>query len=315
MNAREGMDQKLLEQSDLACCGERDTPSRFRIVSWNIERGKKFTHILRTMHEKIDADIYALQEVDRYAHRTQYRDVCADLARSLDMSFVYGAEFREFAQEGYKSEHAFYGQGFLTHLQLLDSRAFYLPHQIYGRSLQWFHKPLISSKVLRLPIWYRLVQNRYIYSQRFTYRIEGLVAPRSGGQVALIGKFRIGAKKVFVYNIHLEGFGNDKQKAIQMQDILHDVRTRTQENDAVVILGDLNTQCGESSLVIQAAYEDGFRDALLHFEDQKIATCKTNQRLDWILTKNLKTISASVLKDSYDASDHRPVIAELEFLS
>jgi len=33
------------------------------------------------------------------------------------------------------------------------------------------------------------------------------------------------------------------------------------------------------------------------------------------LTKNLKTISASVLKDSYDASDHRPVIAELEFLS
>ena len=99
-----------------------------------------------------------------------------------------------------------------------------------------------------------------------------------------------------------------------MQDILEDVDLRVAQDDAVIILGDLNTALGASSPVIQAAEERGFRDALTHFADKDTATCTNGQRLDWILIKNLRATNVSVYGDGFAASDHLPVVAELEFV-
>ena len=63
------------------------------------------------------------------------------------------------------------------------------------------------------------------------------------------------------------------------------------------------------------AQEQGFVDALSSFESGTVATCDNDQRLDWILVKNLKGVSGYVYPDGFDASDHLPVVVELEFVS
>lgn len=94
-----------------------------RVACWNIERGLNFDLIrlafsdseafqratlesgaidpeklpaiekqLRTLR---DADVIVLNEVDLGMKRTDYRDVAKDLARALNMNYVFGVEFVE----------------------------------------------------------------------------------------------------------------------------------------------------------------------------------------------------------------------------
>ena len=285
---------------------------KFRIVSWNIEKGIKFDKIAKILCEKIPADIYALQEVDIHVYRSKYRDVAADLASALGMSYVFGIEFREFAQEGYESKHAFHGQEFITRFPLNYSETFYFPHRAKVRSLQWFHKPLLLTRLPRLKT--KLTQN--VGSVELGYTVANFFQPREGARMALFGEFEIGGKKLFVYNAHLECHTKDEEKALQIQNIMHhiDANKRIEEDDAVIILGDLNTTLGASSPAIQAAEKRGFHDALAHFADKDVATCTTGQRLDWILIKNLRVTNASVYGGGFAASDHLPIVADLEFV-
>ena len=285
-------------------------PQTFRLASWNIARGVKFDKIVSILREEIPADIYALQEVERHTYRSGYRDAAADLSSALDMHYAYGVEYRELAQEGYGLRHALHGQAFFSNVPIMGSRTFYLPHQIHDWSPRWFHKPLLLAKIPRLQA--KLIRN--IGSIELGFAVARLFQPREGGRMAQIGEFNIRGRKLFIYNTHLEWHASDRERALQMRDILQDAGSRIDEKDAVIILGDFNTELGESSLVIQAAQKHGFCDALLNFDNCHVATCSNGQRMDWILTKNLKTINGSVFLDAYEASDHRPIIVELEFI-
>jgi endonuclease/exonuclease/phosphatase family metal-dependent hydrolase len=65
-----------------------------KIVTWNIERGVEYEAIESTLRS-LDADVLLLQEVDRFCGRSNRRDVAHDLARDLDMNWVWGGEFQE----------------------------------------------------------------------------------------------------------------------------------------------------------------------------------------------------------------------------
>jgi endonuclease/exonuclease/phosphatase family metal-dependent hydrolase len=84
--------------------GERANVSRdtsatepLDVITWNIERGTAYESILAALR-LIDADIVLLQEVDRGCARTGYRDVARDLARALDMNWVFAGEFQEIGE-------------------------------------------------------------------------------------------------------------------------------------------------------------------------------------------------------------------------
>ena len=171
----------------------------FRLVSWNIEHGIKFERILRVLRDEIPADIYALQEVDVYSHRSRYKNVCAELASALDMTCTFGTAFRHFAQEGHGSDHALRGQALITQLPIVSSQTLYFPNQTRDWSLRWFHRPLIFFKIARLPIWERLILNLWdveVGKVRPSYLLDRLIDPRDGGHTALVGEFRIGDYKL-----------------------------------------------------------------------------------------------------------------------
>jgi len=283
---------------------------KFRVVSWNIENSIKLGAVARVLSEKIPADIYALQEVDAHAHRSRYKDVAADLAQYLGMQYIFGAEFQEFAQEGCGSKPAFHGQAFIAKSSPVRWKKLLLPHQTRDWSRRGYHALLFRLRLHRL----KDKAIKKFGARELGFEVAHFFQPREGGRVALVGEFRIGDRRVYVYNTHFEGHGNEEGRTLQMQDILGDVDSRVAENDAVIILGDLNTTLGASSPVIQAAQESGFRDALAHFADKDIATCANGQRLDWVLIKNLRVINASVYEGGFAASDHLPVVAELEFV-
>ena len=283
---------------------------KFRVVSWNIENSIKFDAVARVLSEKIPADIYALQEVDAYTYRNRYKNIAEDLANSLGMQYIFGAEFREFAQEGRGSKPAFHGQAFIAKSSPVRSKRLLLHHQARDWSRRRYHTLLFRLRLHRLKD--KTIEK--FGSRELGFAVAHFFQPREGGRVALIGEFQIGDRRVYLYNTHLESHCNEEERAFQMQDILEDVDLRVAQDDAVIILGDLNTALGASSPVIQAAEERGFRDALTHFADKDTATCTNGQRLDWILIKNLRATNVSVYGDGFAASDHLPVVAELEFV-
>src|SRR5262245_10815720 len=87
-------------------------PSPLRVATWNIEQGLAYEEILASLRT-LDADLLLLQEVDRFARRTGYRDVARDLAHALDMNWVSGGEFQEIGQ-GSGDRAAITGQAILS---------------------------------------------------------------------------------------------------------------------------------------------------------------------------------------------------------
>ena len=82
------------------------------VVTWNIERGQQYDSILKALRT-LDADVLLLQEVDRHARRTGFRDIARDLAHALDLNFVTGGEFQEIG-EGRGDRPALTGQAILS---------------------------------------------------------------------------------------------------------------------------------------------------------------------------------------------------------
>src|SRR5215470_8303202 len=85
----------------------------FRVVDWNIDRGTKLQGILEFIKEA-KADVILLQEVDLNAKRTHRLDIAREIARTLQMNFVFAAEFQELTQ-GSQHSPAYQGQATLSH--------------------------------------------------------------------------------------------------------------------------------------------------------------------------------------------------------
>jgi endonuclease/exonuclease/phosphatase family metal-dependent hydrolase len=91
-----------------------------RVVNWNVERGLQFSAIqdfLRTAK----ADLILLQEVDLNARRTQHRDAARELARSLQLNYVFGTEFQELSA-GPGGSPVHHGQATLSPWPLSNAR-------------------------------------------------------------------------------------------------------------------------------------------------------------------------------------------------
>jgi len=88
------------------------SPSEIRVASWNIARGTQFDGVLRVLVD-LDADLYALQEVDCGCRRSAGRNVACDLARALDLNWIFAGEFQEIG-EGRQGEAALTGQAILS---------------------------------------------------------------------------------------------------------------------------------------------------------------------------------------------------------
>jgi endonuclease/exonuclease/phosphatase family metal-dependent hydrolase len=106
---------------------EEAAPARLTIVSWNIERGRRFEAVADVLRS-FNADVILLQEVDRFCRRTGYRDVAADLAGALGMNWVTAGEFQEVG-EGRGGVPALTGQAILSRLPITDPYALVFTHQ------------------------------------------------------------------------------------------------------------------------------------------------------------------------------------------
>ena len=107
-----------------------------RIVTWNIERGAKFDAV-RSMLQKLDADVVLLQEVDRFCSRSDDRDVARELAVQLRMNYVTAGEFQEIG-EGRRDRPCVSGQAILSRLPIGDAAAVRFEDQA---SLKWLLNP------------------------------------------------------------------------------------------------------------------------------------------------------------------------------
>src|SRR5215813_15257702 len=87
-------------------------PRSLRIVDWNIDRGQNLQGIIDFLGNA-DADILILQEADLNARRTHRRNIAEEIARQLQMDYVFGLEFQELVQ-GSKSSPAYHGQATLS---------------------------------------------------------------------------------------------------------------------------------------------------------------------------------------------------------
>ena len=64
-------------------------PSSLRIVDWNIDRGLQLQAVIDFL-TSTNADILILQEADLNARRTHRLNIAEEIARKLQMNYVFG---------------------------------------------------------------------------------------------------------------------------------------------------------------------------------------------------------------------------------
>ena len=91
---------------------ELPRPAEIRVVSWNIARGTQFDDV-RSVLAALNADLYALQEVDWACRRSGDRNTARDLAEALGLNWVFAGEFQEIG-EGRGGRPALTGQSIVV---------------------------------------------------------------------------------------------------------------------------------------------------------------------------------------------------------
>src|ERR1700752_2231557 len=200
----------------------------FRVVDWNIERGTRLESILEFL-KKCKADLIFLQEVDLNARRTRHLDVAREIAKSLQLNFVFGKEFEELTQ-GSKVSPAYQGQATLSPWPIKNARLIRFRQQTTFWEPHWY-----------LP------------------RIEPF-QERRGGRIALIADVDISGQTLTTYNLHLESKENDRLRLSQLNEVLADA-VAPKRDGPTLIAGDLNLNVSEGEAAV-ALKQAGFRDAL-----------------------------------------------------
>src|SRR5436190_11640775 len=107
-----------------------------RIVSWNIEKGKRWSSLEKCLeHESIrTADVLCLNEVDEGMARSGNRRIAYEIGERLGMQVVFGQAFKELtkgvAEERLSPDEnttALQGNATLSRLPILDSKNLLLP--------------------------------------------------------------------------------------------------------------------------------------------------------------------------------------------
>jgi endonuclease/exonuclease/phosphatase family metal-dependent hydrolase len=115
---------------------DRRPLQRMRVVNWNIDRGLQLPAIVDFL-ESQNADLLILQEVDLNARRTRRLNVAEEIARQLQMNYVFGREFEELTQ-GSRTSPAYHGQATLSRWRLMNPRVIRFRRQSSFWHPRWF---------------------------------------------------------------------------------------------------------------------------------------------------------------------------------
>lgn len=257
-------------------------PRSLRIVDWNIDRGLQLGAIIDFL-AATNADILILQEVDINARRTHRFNIAEEIARKLQMDYVFGREFQELVQ-GSKEYPAYHGQTTLS---------------------KW---PISNPRVIRFSRQSHFWQPRW-----FLPRIEPF-QERLGGRIALVAEINVAGRKLVTYNLHLESRGNDELRFSQVQEVLLDA-TRQDPQCPLLIAGDFNLDAskGSASMAFKAA---GFQDAVAargRPTTPSRGLFESGRRIDWAFVRGPLRAASGQVHNRITASDHYPISVALAF--
>jgi endonuclease/exonuclease/phosphatase family metal-dependent hydrolase len=207
-------------------------PESIRVMAYNLERGFDVDAQIAAL--RVEApDVILVSEADRGCARTQGRHIVDDLARALQMDFVYATEFVELRDP--PCEH---GNAILSRFPLGNARA--LRH---ATNDSWFDAPGEP-------------------------RLGGRVAVVADVQVG--AGVQVGSRGLRIYSAHLESAFDDATRTAQAAEL---AQVAVDAPTAILIGGDLNVGAYTIDVsrrsaphavrdhTMRALLDAGFRDA------------------------------------------------------
>ncbi len=261
---------------------DRRPLQRMRVVNWNIERGLQLPAILDFL-ESQNADLLILQEVDLNARRTGRLNVAEEIARRLQMNYVFGREFEELTQ-GSRTSPAYHGQTTLSRCRLMNPRVIRFRRQSTFWRPRWF-----------LP-----------RTEPFQERI--------GGRIALVTDIAHGDKRLTVYNLHLESRGNSDLRQAQLEEVLLDA-AKFAPQSPVLVAGDLNFDAS-SALRAGAIQRLDFRSAIKRPSPHTTPArwwFPRPRSIDWAFLSGSIEADRGLVHGDIHASDHYPISFTITF--
>ena len=246
------------------------------IVDWNIDRGLQLNAVIDFLLST-NADIVILQEADLNARRTHRLNIAEEIARRLQMNYVFGREFQELVQ-GTKESPAYHGQATLARWPISKPRLIHFSRQSSFWQPRWF-----------LP------------------RMEPF-QERLGGRIALVAEINIAGSRLVTYNLHLESRSNNELRISQIQEVLTDAARQTPECP-VIIAGDLNLDASKDAAAMAFAAAR-FQEAV---SAHGLPTTPSRRlfepghRIDWAFVRGPIQTSAGQIHSRVKASDHYPI--------
>ena len=251
-------------------------PSSLRIVDWNIDRGLQLSAVIDFL-VSTQADILILQELDLNARRTHQLNIAEEIARKLQVNYVFGREFQELVQ-GSKASPAYHGQAVLS---------------------KW---PISNPRLIRFSR-----QSHFWQPHWFVPKIEPF-QERLGGRIALVAEINVAGSKIVIYNLHLESRGNDELRLAQVQEVLSDAARHNPEC-SVIVAGDFNLDASKDNAA-SAFATAGFQDAIAA---PRVPTTPSRhllepgRRIDWAFIRGPIRAASGRVHNQVRASDHYPI--------
>jgi endonuclease/exonuclease/phosphatase family metal-dependent hydrolase len=260
-----------------------ECPTTLRVVSWNIARGANLAAIIEFL-VAADADIIFLQEADRNARRTSYRNVAREIAQNLKLNYVFGCEFEELAQ-GSRTSPAHHGQATLARWPLCDSSILRFDRQSNFWRPRWFIPNL------------RPLQRR------------------CGGRMTLLSTVLIPRRSMATYNVHCESKGNNSLRCCQLGELLQHAN-RYSLDVPLLAAGDFNFDLSHGEAATAVA-KVGFVNPFAALQEATTISNSLSTRdraIDWILLRGALTATNPQVHNSIPASDHYPLSLTVGFL-
>jgi endonuclease/exonuclease/phosphatase family metal-dependent hydrolase len=226
---------------------ERPAPaSRLTVVSWNIAQGARYEEV-RDALAALDADIYLLQEVDRFVRRSDYRDVARDLAHALGMNWVFAGEFQEIGQAR-RNTAALTGQAILSRYPISDAFVLRFRNQA---GLRWKLDPF---------------------------------QPRRGGRMAL--RAESGGILLYNAHIESAKNDAFRHKQIDEIVADHDVLD-DRRRPVILAGDFNTARPPADSVIVSCLTAEGFEDALADADGPRQTSIRHEDPLDWMFVRNM----------------------------
>jgi endonuclease/exonuclease/phosphatase family metal-dependent hydrolase len=188
-----------------------------KVVAYNMERGMYLdgqAAVLDNHPDMRDADVILISEADRYCSRVSYRNVARELARKLEMNYVFGVQYVELPRKAEEPVNKIetvceHGNAVLSRYPIKNARR--IQHR---DSVNWYVPPAEER--------------------------DG-AEPRLGGAITIAADIDLGDRTVTVYSVHLSS--NIQKEAIQARtsQAKELVSDAAEIRHPVIMGGDFNT--------------------------------------------------------------------------